>query len=201
MTKHFLTINIIVFLFLCYSCKPSPQKAEKYYDDIIQPVENVFDKEDELISVINSERDTANNDSVSIISDIDTAKSKDFIRRVDLAFSNLKIQVSVSKNKIDALPDFDKKNILKQAAQNILDEYADLCDHEYSELITIVKIPKEEYSSEDDDNFFKLSETIDNKLQEKMTALITEIKLFAQEYNFEIQHDSLQTIDNQGNSL
>lgn len=177
------------------SCKPSPQKAEKYFDDIITPLEKVFDLESEFITLFNNQMDKSTNDSSAVISKRDTSSFNADFKKMDMAFNNFQIQVAVSKNKLESLPDFDKKGNLKKAAIDILDEYSEVCSNEYPQLIKIAKIPDGSYSIEDDDKILELTETIDNKLQEKLSILTKELKLFANNYNFELQNDSLKMIE------
>ncbi|HNW69534.1 MAG TPA: hypothetical protein PKI01_03965 [Bacteroidales bacterium] len=192
MMKHLLKLSLITALMMAVSCKPSPQKAENYYDDIISPLEKVFDLEEEFIVLFNSQMDKTVNDSSTIITKIDTGSLAADFKKMDMAFNNFQIQVSVSKNTLEAMPDFDKNDKLKKTAIDVLDEYSKVCSNEYPELLKIAKIPDGNYSVEDDDKILELTEIIDNKLQEKIGVLTKELKLFAKNYNFEIQNDSLK---------
>jgi hypothetical protein len=195
MLKHVLKISLLAVIIMIASCKPSPQKAEKYFDDIITPLEKVFDLESEFITLFNNQMDKSTNDSSAVISKRDTSSFNADFKKMDMAFNNFQIQVAVSKNKLESLPDFDKKGNLKKAAIDILDEYSEVCSNEYPQLIKIAKIPDGSYSIEDDDKILELTETIDNKLQEKLSILTKELKLFANNYNFELQNDSLKMIE------
>jgi len=192
MLKHVLKISLLTVLMIITSCKPSPQKAENYFDDIITPLEKVFDLEEEFILLINNQMDESVNDSSAVISKTDTSSFASDFKKIDLAFSNFQIQVAISKNKLESLPDFDKNDDLKMAAIDLLDEYSEVCNNEYPELIKTAKIPDGNYSIEDDDKILELTEKIDNKIQEKLSILTKELKLFANNYNFEIQNDSLK---------
>jgi len=189
--KHIVKSVILISIFIFGSCKPSPQKAEKYYDDILEPIEEVFKKEDVLISLINAEMDKSINDSSSSIINIDTIIADTAYKKLDMAFSNLQIQVNISINKMKSLPDFDKSNTMKTKAIDLMEEYNAVCDNEYPGLIEIIKIPEANYTLENDDKFLALSESIDNKLQNKISALLKEMKQFARKYNFEIKKDTI----------
>jgi hypothetical protein len=184
-------MTFLAFVLILASCRPSPQKAENYYDNIILPLEDVFEKEEALISLINTEVDNPN-DSSEVLSNTDTTDNAAFCKKIDMAFSNFQIQISISKNKVESLPDFDKNDNLKKTALDLLNEYDGICKKEYAELIQIVKIPEEKYSLENDNAFLELSEIIDNKIQEKTSILIKDLKLFAKKYNFEIKNDSIK---------
>ena len=199
MMKYTLKMTFLAFALIIASCKPSPQKAEIYYDDIISPLEDIFEKEDVLIVLVNSEMDKLANDSSTYLSDTNKAFTDTVFKEIDMAYSNLQIQIAISKNKLELLKGFDKSDVLKVAALDLIDAYSEVCKNEYPELLQIVKIPAEKYSIENDDKFLELSEIIDNKLQEKINVLTREIKLFAEKYNFKIQNDTIKNNDVQNN--
>jgi len=192
MKRSLLKFNIIVFLLFLVSCKPSPHKAEKYYDSIISPVEDVFAKEEALVSLVNNDSDTTGNKSPASTTKKDSVSNEEFAKMTDMAFYNLQTQIAVSKNKLELLPDFDKSDKLKMTALELMDVYTETCQHEYAELIRIEKIPPENSTLADDDRLLELSEIIDTKIQEKTDVLIKELKLFARKYNFEIKNDSIE---------
>lgn len=195
MINHLLKINFLALILIIISCRPSPQKAEKYYDNIIAPIEDVFEKEDELIALINIEMEKLANDSSTFLSDPDTIINDSILKKIEQVFSDLQSQIAISKNKLALLTDFNKSSSLKNAAIVLLDEYAELCNNEYLALIQNVKIPAKKYSFENEDEFLELSEIIDNKIDEKLNLLTQEIKLFADKYHFKIQPDTIKTID------
>lgn len=192
MKRRLLRINIFVFLIFLASCKPSPHKAEKYYDSIISPVEEVFAREEALVSIVNNDSDTTGKKSPAYAKRKDSVSDEEFAKMTDMAFYNLQTQIVVSKNKLELLPDFDKSDQLKKTALELMDVYTETCQQEYAELINIVKISQENFTLEDDDRLLELSEIIDTKIQKKTEALIKELKLFARKYNFEIKNDSIE---------
>ncbi len=182
-----------LLMLIMVSCKPSPQKAEQYYDAVKAPIDEVFEKEEALIVLINNETEklasspfTFQTDSTAAPVAADTGR-----QQIEQAYNDLLSQVSISKNKLSSLTGFEKSSQLKDAALALLTEYEVLCKNEYRELLQIVKIPAEDYSSEQDDRFMQLSDTIDNKLKEKIAILTDEIKMFSKKYNFKIQEDTI----------
>ncbi|HOY30872.1 MAG TPA: hypothetical protein PKW80_03240 [Bacteroidales bacterium] len=189
--KQILKLNILAVCMIISSCKPSPQKAEKYYDSIIVPLEEVFSKEEKFIALINNEMDKSVNDSTIILTLMDTIPCDTVCQEIETAFSDLQQQIKVSKDKLVSLPDFDKQDDIKKSALAVLDEYSMICLNEYRELISIVKTPENKYSHEDDDRFLEISEKIDSTLQEKISTLINDLKLFAKKYNFKLKKDTI----------
>jgi hypothetical protein len=190
--KIFLKLFTAIFLLNMVSCKPSPQKAQDYYDRITLPIEALLGKEDQLIQVINAnmKKDSAGpfsdkkqaNDTAAMVSQ----------KALDMAFANFQMQIATSTNQMEAIGPFDKSTTLKDAAMGLLNEYKTVSENEYAELIKIVKIPEMEYTNEDDKNFLDLSDSIDNKLQRKISVYIQQVKLFAQQYNFQLEKDTVK---------
>lgn len=193
MMKYAGVFSSLAIVLVMVSCKPSPQKAEQYYDAVVSPLEDVFDKEEALIGLINNETEklaaspfTFQSDSIQKPIVADTGK-----KQIEQAYKDLVSQIALSRNRLTSLKDFDKNSQLKDAALALLAEYDILCKNEYRELLQIVQIPPADYSSEDEDKFMRLSDTIDFRIKEKITMLTDELKLFSKKYNFRIQEDSL----------
>ena len=182
-----------LLMLIMVSCKPSPQKAEQYYDAVKAPIDEVFEKEEALIVLINNETEKLASSPFTFQTDSTAAPVANNTGRqqIEQAYNDLLSQVSISKNKLSSLTGFEKSSQLKDAALALLTEYEVLCKNEYRELLQIVKIPAEDYSSEQDDRFMQLSDTIDNKLKEKIAILTDEIKMFSKKYNFKIQEDTI----------
>lgn len=188
--KASVQVLIILYLVAIIACKPSPQKAENYYTDINDILYEVLVKEDLLIELVNSNmlKDSANNN----ISSNDKSEN---IKKMILAYENLKLQVASSLNKLKALHRFDNKIPLREAAVDLLNTYEKICNQEYAALLELVKKPDSLYSIEDDQNFFNIADSIDGKLQRKIDVYTSTSKLFAMEYNFKLTTDTNQIIN------
>jgi hypothetical protein len=183
---------LAVILLTIVSCKPSPQKAQDYYTRISEPIESVLTKEDALIQVINS---IMNKDSAKGNSPAKEPSNEEVIishKALDMAFSTFCLQIATSLNRMETIGDFDNTTTLRDAAAELLKEYRAVSEKEYPALIRIVKIPETEYTNDDDTRFFDLSDSIDNQLQRKISTYIQQVKLFSQEYNFQLEKDSLK---------
>ena len=189
--KTTLRLFLAVILLSLVACKPSPQKAQAYYSDITKPIESVLTKEDELIKVINANMNKDSTQSVTDKKDKNDKEVKIANKALDMAFANFCLQISTSINQIEGIGKFDNSATLHDAALDMLTEYKTVSEQEYPALIAIVKIPDAEYTNEHDTKFFDLSDSIDNKLQRKISAYIQQVKLFSQEYNFELEKDSV----------
>ena len=190
--KIFSKLFPAILLLALASCKPSPQKAMDYYTGITKPIESVLTKEDDLIHVVNAlmSKDSAN--AKLLTKEKDTADKKIVLKALDMAFSNFCLQIATSTNQMEAIGSFDKSSALKDAAMGLLIAYKSTTENEYPNLIKLVKIPETEYTNDDDKKFMDLSDSIDNKLQQKISVYIQQVKLFAQEYNFQLEKDSVK---------
>jgi hypothetical protein len=190
--KTFVKLSLTIFLFTIVSCKPSPQKAQDYYTDITKPIESVLTKEDALIQVINADMNKDSAKSNSVIKEQDKTEMSVKHKALDMAFANFQLQIATALNQMKAIGKFDNGSALHDAALVMLTEYKAVSENEYPALISIVKISDEAYTNEDDTRFFVLSDSIDNKLQQKISAYIQQVKLFSQEYNFQLENDTLK---------
>ncbi len=190
--KTTVKLFLAAIFFTIVSCKPSPQKAEDYYTRITEPIESVLTKEDALIQVINS---IMNKDSAKGNSPAKEPSSEEVIishKALDMAFSNFCLQIATSLNRMETIGGFDNSTSLRDAADELLKEYRAVSEKEYPALIRIVKIPESEYTNDDDARFFDLSDSIDNELQQKISTYIQQVKLFSQEYNFQLEKDTVK---------
>lgn len=187
-----LSLCFVLFI----SCKASPDKAKSYYKDIISPIEDVLLKEDLLISQINNEMQKGSKDSLPSV--FQTENKVDNNKNDDIKFSlnNLALQVETSLNKIENIREFNEDIPLKNATTELLMEYKSLCSNEFVKLTEIVSKPSFEYSDTDDSDFLTLTEEIDKKLQKKIDHFTKTAKDFAFFYNFEIQENTTNKIDN-----
>ncbi len=185
--KTILKVALLCLCLMASSCKPSPQKAENYYDEVTAPIQTVLGKEDELIRIINVEMGKSQKDALSKATKTETES-----KEIDFAFTNLQLQVTTSLNQLKMIKDFDGKSVLKNSAVELLNEYKNVCGNEYARLLAIVKIPSADYTNEHDNEFLKLTEIIDNKLQGKVTNFTKEVKVFAAEYKFALAKDSIK---------
>ena len=183
--KKFFLLIITAVLMVISSCKPSPEKAENYYNEIFKQLELVVDKEATMINFINIEMQKSD----TTLQKKDTASVK---LEIDASFQDFKAQIDKSLYEVEKLPDFNGKTDFRDAAVNLLKEYKSVPSAEYVDAIKIVKIPMSLYTEEDDNMFLKLTETIDDKLQKKIDKYVKILKTFASEYKFEIVTDSIK---------
>jgi hypothetical protein len=174
------------------ACKPSPQKAQDYYEEVSKPIESILKREDNLVQAVNNLMKKDSTGSPSILKKMDKTVDQNKINEVDMAFSNFQMQISTSTNQLKAIGEFDNSNVLKDAAIDLLGEYKSVSEKEYPDLISIAKIPDADYTEANDTRFFVLSDSIDNKLQRKVAQYIRQVKLFSQNYKFQLENDSIK---------
>ncbi|MCK9613296.1 MAG: hypothetical protein PHR81_06935 [Bacteroidales bacterium] len=187
--KSFFYILFFITLFVFQACKPSPYKAENYYHDILTSLESVIENEDSLVVAINTImiHDSVTSSAIAVTED--TTVLNELHKKLDIAFNNLRLQISVSFNKISSMPPFDKEDNLRVAAIKLVETYKNICDKEYAEVITIVKTPAVNYTYEDDNKFLEITEMIDNNLQDRIDNFAGEAKIFAKNYKFNLENE------------
>jgi hypothetical protein len=178
-----LFIGIISVLITLTSCKPSPGKAEAYYNTTLNYEQAVLEKEDVLIQFINREMQKSVADSANSViqQNIDTASNKSEITQ---AYTDFCSQIDASLGQAKKLDEFDGKTTLKDATLKLLETYKTLSGNEYKEVVEIVKIPAVLYTNEDDNRFMDLTIRIDTCLQNEIDQYTRTCKEFARDYKF-----------------
>lgn len=178
---------LVALLAAIVSCRPSPQNAKQYFGCVRNIIEPLLQKEDQLITIINKEPVKAGSGASVFEKNKDTVNAVS-AKELDDAFTALKSQIGLSLDDAQKLKAFDGKTSLKDALIALLEEYRNLSEHEYAEIVKIVKRPA---SVENDDLIISLSEKVDTLLQEKIDVFTRESKTFAMTYRFSIESDSI----------
>ena len=183
-------IGIALAICLMVSCKPSPDKAEKYYLSIVPELQAVLEKEGVLIDAVN--QGMKSNDSSVEKAAPDSSKSHRNIKNVEMAFNNLNYQIQVSQNRLDAIDEFGGKGPdILGPAKFLLAVYRELIQTDYPELIRIIKIPSYEYTNEDDNRFMLTTARIDSVIQKGIEDFSAACYSFAAFYRFKIENDTI----------
>ena len=192
--KRYSLLFIAIFCIILNSCKPSSDKAQNYYSDILKQLDLIVEKESVMIQFINMEMQKTDTNFTSK-SKIKIQDTTNLILEIDASYLDFKGQIDKSLVELEKVSDFNGKSDLKNAAVDLCKEYKNVVADEYVDVIKIVKIPLSLYTEEDDNKFLELTETIDNKLQVKIDVYVKILKNFASEYKFELQGDSTKTIN------
>jgi hypothetical protein len=187
--RIYLLISAAIICFALNSCKPSSDKAQNYYSEILQQLDLIVEKESIMINFINMEMQKADTNTVKK-SKVKINDTTNLALEIDASFLDFKKQIDNSLSEIQKLPDFDKKTALRDAAIELCKEYQSVAASEYIEVIKIVKIPLSLYTEEDDNKFLEITEQIDNKLQVKIDSYVKILKAFSSDYRFELIGDS-----------
>jgi hypothetical protein len=192
--KRYSLLVIAIFCIILNSCKPSSDKAQNYYSDILKQLDLIVEKESVMIQFINMEMQKTDTNFTSK-SKIKIQDTTNLVLEIDASYLDFKNQIDKSLVELEKVSDFNGKSELKNAAIDLCKEYKSVVADEYIAVIKIVKIPLSLYTEDDDNKFLEFTETIDNKLQEKIDVYVKILKNFASEYKFELQGDSTKTIN------
>lgn len=193
--KKFSLIALTALCLILNSCKPSGDKAQAYYSQILEQLDLIVDKESVMINFINMEMQKADS-AVQKKSKMKITDTTNLILEIDASYLDFKRQIDQSLDKLEKLSDFDKKTDLRDAAIELCKEYKNVASSEYVEVIKIVKIPLSLYTEEDDNKFLEITEKIDNKLQVKIDTYVKILKGFSREYKFELAIDTTNNKNN-----
>ena len=188
--KKFTGIVFLLFGLFLFSCKPAPHKAQEYYQQLADPLKQVVAKENNVIDII---RQLMEKDSAFILNDMsqkDSLDKKQLLAKLDSAYILLSKQVKLANADVAKIQGFDGKDELQKCAVELLQEYASVTENEYKKMMSICKIPLDKYTTEDDDMFFALSDSVDFKLQRKIETFSDLSKDFSKEYKFELPTDT-----------
>ena len=181
--------TVVAFLTAFTACRPSPDSALKYHNELAGWQKKVFSAEDSLIHFINQamERSVTDSGSMALKDEVYKPGANPDIRR---CYNKLLAQVEESGNGINAMKDFHKDLSLKNAATDVINAYKKVCNKEYPEIIAITEINPAAYTYEDDNRFLELSQDIDTQIQQKISLYIKTLKEFAKIYNFDLPSDT-----------
>lgn len=185
LTKKILLLCLVLSGVVLISCKPSPQKAQQYFERVMDYEQAVLEKEAILNQLINVEMQKTIKDSVNTASpeEMDTAS---YDKEINVAYSDFCLQIKESQRKMKELGPFDNKTDLLDAATALLETYRSLSEKEYQEVVDIVKIPAGRFTTDNDNRFLDLTEHIDTTLQVRIDDFTRASKTFARQYKFEI---------------
>ena len=183
--KHCTAAVFMIMLLALSSCKSGTDKAITYYDQLMDYQQAVLDKEDVLIQGINVFiPDTSADDGTIPPSGDSLSQQDDLILRT--AYTDFKTQIGSSLKDVKAMDDFDGNADLKNAATALLEAYERLCNKEYSEIVEIAISRKATTDSTEMTRFLGLTSTIDSTLGQLINEYTAACRIFAKEYNFEI---------------
>lgn len=148
------------------SCGGSTQSAVEYNDKIIKEQIAL----DNSISAIFMESDvnameTQYKKSVDVVN-----KTKDFAKELD---------------------GFDGSTEFKDAFVKLVDEMDVMLKTQYNVLIENLKIPDEEYTTEDEDQYNEIATLADEKYEEALDNFISTQESFSKKYNFQLVEKDL----------
>lgn len=177
---------VLGFLLLALvSCQPSGEKARDYFNSLMDDQQAVLEKEDVLNQLINIEMQKTLTDSTGegFIRETDTTS---YDAEINVAFSDLCLQIRASLEKVRRTGPFDEDSTLLKPALDLLEAYESLTTKEYKELVEIVKTPAGLYTGEMDQRFTQLTGVIDSTLLLKIDNFTLASEAFAKTYNFDI---------------
>ncbi len=128
---YLLSVTGLIFTLLFSACRPSPEEAKKYNEEIIEIQSELVYKVENL----NKAFETFDNQKIA------TA----------LKITNQEIEKALKSS--SKIKDFDKKTLLKDALDKFIVSVKAIADENYKEMARIYALPEEDWDKNLDETF------------------------------------------------
>jgi hypothetical protein len=182
-SRH-LFISLFLSVFLFSACKPSTQDAEDYYDKVLDIQQEVLDKEDVFLGLINQETTDTIDEQGTANTSMETNATDQI--NAETAYTGFCIQIDTALKQAKALQAFDGKNSLQKALIDLLNEYKLFSGKEFHELYRIAIKDPILRTPEEFKHYGALICRIDSCLDNKINEFGIACKDFARENHFEL---------------
>jgi hypothetical protein len=165
MKKIFAAFSMVLAAMFLTSCGPSTDQAIAYNDAIIDEQVAIIDKIDFMYESF-----------------------KNFVPdEMDKAYSDALAQLETGTANVSKMDAFDGKTDFRDAAIELFKAYKSVFDNEFKEMITIYKLPDDQYTKEQEDKWNLLSDQAIKKMDAGLQKLKDIQAEFARKYKFEVQ--------------
>lgn len=148
------------------ACKPQPKEAADYNNKIISEQDSIVLKFRALEQTLNEYDPLA----------------------MDVAYFEANEQVDTSILVVKNMPAFDGKTDYKDSVLEVFSIYKELLDHEYKEVVAILKKSEAEYTKEDEERVrYLLFNVINEKLNNAYENIIAIQTAFADKYKITLK--------------
>jgi hypothetical protein len=163
------TITLIMFAIVAMvvtSCGPTKEEAIAYNDKIIGEQVACIDKIDKLYDAMKNYTDHEG---------------------LDKAHAAALKQIETSSGIVSKMEKFDDNQEFRDAALKLLATYQSLLQNELKKMVEYSKLPDEQYTTEMEDDFNKLSDITMKRMDEELKQLNAIQLKFANNFKFEIE--------------
>ncbi len=148
------------FSILLFSCKPSAKEALRYSDTISSENNKISKKYNKLIDSYN-----------------------DYVpAEMDKAYADVKEQIEQSLAVVGKLEDFGGDSTFKKGAISLFESYSSILNNEHKRIIELLKLPEDEYQTDEIKEYKRLIETSNSKLDSEIKKLHKIQKEFVKPY-------------------
>jgi hypothetical protein len=168
MKKILCALVLVLGVVILNSCGPTTEQATAYNDAII----------DEQVAVM---------DKINAV--YDAFKGQD-PASMDKAYTDAVNQVKTGTDVVSKMEKFGGSTEFRDGAIELFKVYQSVLDNEYKEMITIYKLPDEEYTPEQETKWNTLSDQALGKMDTALEKLKKIQADFAKKYKFEIETTS-----------
>ncbi len=159
---------MFVFSLAIVACGPSKEDAVKYNDAVTEQVNSTFDK----YAIFTDAANKINHDTGDYSA-------------LDKPFSEYKTKVDSALKAVNAMPAFNNKTEMKDAAVKLLTTFKNIADKDWTDLITLVK--KEGRTEEENAKMKESGAKIDDEMNKVQQEFVAAQAKFAKEWKFELK--------------
>lgn len=162
--KKLLAI-LTLLLFVVCACGPTAEEAAEYNDVIVANQKIVLEK----------------------VSELDNAIGNFDNNKMDKALNEVKETLDKALQEIKALKDVDGCEDLKKASISYFETFNSLISEHYPALMTIFRLPPENYTSTEEQMADSIQSIIIEKHKQSQDELLKAQKEFAKKHNIELE--------------
>ena len=163
-TLLFSIVSIMVMAFT--ACGPTKEEAITFNDKIINEQVLIIEKINLLYDALEKYEDH---------------------NGMDFAYSEALKQLETGTNVVSKLEKFGGSNDFRDGALQLFEIYKSVLQNEFKRMIDLSKLPDEQYTSEQEDEYKMLHQVVSKKMDDGLKDLNEIQREFAAKYKFEIE--------------
>jgi hypothetical protein len=162
-TAIFVAMGVLIFTLLTDGCMQAQESRTpvSYHDTLVVQQKRLVDQTEKLNAAIET-----------------------YVREdMDFELQALKNQVKASEELMSNTTPFENDTLLRKGLKILLDEYQDLMDNEYNQVIELMRKPDTDFNDADQNKVDSLNKVIDTKSEKSYEEFAQRVKAFRSKYN------------------
>jgi DNA-binding MurR/RpiR family transcriptional regulator len=168
-------------------CVSNNEEAINYFDSLYFPVQDLVELDNnfqESMQALTVADDQIKDADDTIVDEEEYSRS---IQQTEAAYQKLHDFVKEQNSALRDIPVYNNENALQRAALQLFSVYENVLDHEYRQMITLLK--KETPADEDNAQFNKLLKESGEKLEHALQNFYDTAFAYGEQYNIDVEFD------------